>query len=195
MEVSPSAVPPVCRILDYGRYKYEQSKKAHEARKKQSVVQVKEVKFRLKTGAGDHQTKVNHLRDFLSDGKKAKVTMFFRGREIVHNSLGMKTLQRVAKELEDVAVTEQAPRFEGRAMFMILTPNKKVLAEVEARKAKALAQADAEDPKGRRHDTEDISLGEGDVAGDAEEDGKGRGDSGGDAAASLSDATQADTAE
>ena len=143
VEVSPNAVPPVCRVLDYGRYKYEQSKKAHEAKKKQSVVQVKEVKFRLKTGEGDHHTKVNKLRDFLSEGKKTKVTMFFRGREIVHNALGMKNLERVAKELEDIAVIEQPPRFEGRSMFMILTPTKKVLAEIDARKVRAAAAATA----------------------------------------------------
>lgn len=125
VEVSPNAAPPVCRVLDFGKYKYELSKKAHEARKKQTVIKVKEVKFRLKTDEHDHETKVRNIRKFLDEGNKVKVTMFFRGREIVHNDMGMKILQSVSEEVGESANVEQAPRFEGRAMFMILAPRKR----------------------------------------------------------------------
>jgi translation initiation factor IF-3 len=125
VEISPNANPPVCRVLDYGKYKYEQAKKAHDAKKKQTVIQVKEVKFRLNTDDHDHDTKVRHIRSFLEEGKKAKVTMFFRGREIVHNDIGRKTLERIAEQLTDIALVEQEPRFEGRAMFMMLAPRRR----------------------------------------------------------------------
>jgi len=125
VEIVPNATPPVCRVLDYGKYKYEQAKKAHEAKKKQTVIQIKEVKFRLKTDDHDEETKVRHIREFLEDGKKVKATMFFRGREIVHNEMGRKTLEKVAESLGDVGIVEQEPRFEGRAMFMMLAPKKR----------------------------------------------------------------------
>ncbi len=125
VEIVPNATPPVCRVLDYGKYKYEQAKKAHEAKRKQTVIQIKEVKFRLKTDDHDHDTKVRHIREFLEDGKKVKATMFFRGREIVHNEIGRKTLEKIAEAVTDVGQVEQEPRFEGRAMFMMLAPKKR----------------------------------------------------------------------
>jgi translation initiation factor IF-3 len=124
VEVSPTAVPPVCRIMDYGKFKYQQSKKLQEARKKTSHVVVKEVKLRPKTDTHDIATKVKHIRRFLEEGNKAKVTLMFRGREITHTELGVKILDRVAEDLQDVAIIELKPKMEGRALFMIVAPKK-----------------------------------------------------------------------
>jgi len=120
VEISPNANPPVCKIMDYGRYKYEQTKKKQEAKKKQTTFQVKEIKVRPKTGEHDLQTKLGHIRKFLEKKDKVKVTVIFRGREITLSNLGRDVLQRMAEELEDIAVVEQYPKFEGRTMFMIL---------------------------------------------------------------------------
>jgi translation initiation factor IF-3 len=122
VEVSPKAVPPVCRIMDFGKYKYEQKKKAAESRKHQSHVVVKEVKFRPKTEEHDYQFKVRHIQRFLQEGNKAKVTVAFRGREITHSELGRAILDKIVKDVEQVGVVEQLPRLEGRHMIMILTP-------------------------------------------------------------------------
>jgi translation initiation factor IF-3 len=122
VEVAPNAQPPVCRIMDFGKFKYQQQKRQQEAKKKQSVIQVKEIKVRPKTDEHDFQTKVKHIRRFLEDGDRCKVTVFFRGREIVHKDRGLKMLQRVIDELQDVAKVEQQPQFEGRTMSMLLTP-------------------------------------------------------------------------
>lgn len=120
MEISPNANPPVCKIMDYGRYKYEQTKKKQEAKKKQTTFQVKEIKVRPKTGEHDLQTKLGHIRKFIEKKDKVKVTVIFRGREITLSNLGRDVLQRMAEEVEDIAVVEQYPKFEGRTMFMIL---------------------------------------------------------------------------
>ena len=120
VEISPNANPPVCKIMDYGRYKYEQTKKKQEAKKKQTTFQVKEIKVRPKTGEHDLQTKLGHIRKFIEKKDKVKVTVIFRGREITLSNLGREVLQRMAAELEDIAVVEQYPKFEGRTMFMIL---------------------------------------------------------------------------
>ncbi len=120
MEISPNANPPVCKIMDYGRFKYEQTKKKQEAKKKQTTFQVKEIKVRPKTGEHDLQTKLGHIRKFIEKKDKVKVTVIFRGREITLSKLGKDVLQRMAEDLEDVAVVEQYPKFEGRTMFMIL---------------------------------------------------------------------------
>lgn len=120
VEISPNANPPVCKIMDYGRYKYEQTKKKQEAKKKQTTFQVKEIKVRPKTGEHDLQTKLGHIRKFIEKKDKVKVTVIFRGREITLSKLGKDILQRMAEELEDIAVVEQYPKFEGRTMFMIL---------------------------------------------------------------------------
>ncbi len=122
VEVAPLADPPVCRILDYGKYKYQQSKRSQQARRKQRSVQVKEVKMRPKTEEHDYQFKLNHARRFLSAGNKVKVTIMFRGREMAHTDLGRRKLDRFVEELGEIAQVESAPRLEGRNMSMILSP-------------------------------------------------------------------------
>ena len=122
VEVSPNASPPVCKIMDYGRYKYEQTKKTQEAKKKQSTFQVKEIKVRPKTGDHDLNTKVGHIRKFIDKKDKVKVTCMFRGREITLTDQARNLLQRIAEEVEDIALVEQFPKFEGRTMMMILAP-------------------------------------------------------------------------
>ena len=122
VEVAPDANPPVCRIMDYGKYRYEQSKKAKDAKKKQSIIQVKEIKMRPKTDEHDFQFKARHIEKFLKEGNKAKITMIFRGRELMHTDLGRKLLDRLAEDLKETAMIEQMPRQEGKTMVMILAP-------------------------------------------------------------------------
>jgi translation initiation factor IF-3 len=122
VEVAPEAKPPVCRIMDYGKYRYEQSKKSREAKKKQTIIQVKEIKLRPKTEDHDFQFKARHAERFLKDGNKTKVTMMFRGREMVHLDRGRLQLDRFAEALKEVAVIEQPARLEGRNMVMVLGP-------------------------------------------------------------------------
>lgn len=125
VEVSPNAEPPVCRIMDFGKYKFEVGKKQQAAKKKQKQVQIKEIKFRPRTEEGDYNTKLRHLREFLEEGDKAKVTLRYRGREFAHPELGMQLLERVAKDLEELSIVEQMPKMEGRQMVMMLSPKKK----------------------------------------------------------------------
>ena len=125
VEVSPMARPPVCKIMDYGKFKYQQKRKANEAKKKQQVIELKEIKFRPKTDVHDFQTKVNHLKNFLQEGNKGKVTVMFRGREIVHPQIGFDMLKRVAEAISEEAVIESSARMEGRQMVMIVGPQKK----------------------------------------------------------------------
>ncbi len=122
VEVSPNAKPPVCKIMDYGRYKYEQTKKKQEAKKKQSTVQVKEIKVRPKTGAHDLQTKIGHITKFIGNKDKVKVTVMFRGREITLSQQGRDMLSRIAESVNEIATVESYPKFEGRTMIMILAP-------------------------------------------------------------------------
>jgi translation initiation factor IF-3 len=122
VEVAPQANPPVCRIMDYGKFKYLQSKKTQEARKKQTVIQVKEVKFRPKIEDHDVAFKVKNIRRFLAQKDKIKVSLIFRGREIAHPQIGVDLLKRVAAELEDIGTVEQAPKIEGRNLTMIIAP-------------------------------------------------------------------------
>ena len=122
VEVSPNANPPVCKIMDYGRYKYEQTKKQQEAKKKQSTFQVKEIKVRPKTGDHDLQTKIGHIKKFLGKQDKVKVTVVFRGREISLTDMAREQLKYIVAETEEVATVEQTPKFEGRTMVMILAP-------------------------------------------------------------------------
>lgn len=124
VEVSSNATPPVCRIMDYGKFKYEQQKKKQDAKKRQAVVQVKEIKVRPKTDEHDYETKLKHIRSFLEDGDRCKVTVFFRGREIVHKERGIEILERIVKDLEDVGKVEQEPRAEGRTLQMLVVPKK-----------------------------------------------------------------------
>ena len=125
VEIAPTAKPPVCRLMDYGKYKYRESKRQHEAKLKQKQIQVKEVKFRPGTDEGDYKIKVRNLTRFLTEGDKAKVTLRFRGREMAHQDLGMALLKRVEADLKEVGVVEQWPRLEGRQMIMIIGPKKK----------------------------------------------------------------------
>ena len=125
VEVSPEAKPPVVKLMDYGKYKYEQQKKKNEAKKKQKVIEIKEVKFRPGTDEGDYKIKVRNLTRFLTEGDKTKVTLRFRGREMAHQELGMQLLKRVEADLKEVGIVEQWPKLEGRQMIMILGPKKK----------------------------------------------------------------------
>ena len=124
VEVSPNASPPVCRVMDYGKYKFEANKQQQKAKKKQKQIQVKEIKFRPRTEEGDYQTKVRKLREFLEKGDKAKVTLRYRGREFAHQELGLELLKRVAADLEEFSSVEQMPKMEGRQMVMMLSPKK-----------------------------------------------------------------------
>jgi len=124
VEVSPNATPPVCRIMDFGKYRFEHSKKQQAAKKKQKRTQIKEIKFRPRTEEGDYQVKLRKLRTFLEHGDKTKVTMRYRGREFAHQELGMQLLKRVEADLEDIANVEQMPNMEGRQMVMMLGPKK-----------------------------------------------------------------------
>lgn len=125
VEVSPNAAPPVVRVMDYGKYVFEQNKKNQVAKRKQKQIQIKEVKFRPGTEEGDYQVKLRNLVRFLTEGDKAKVTLRFRGREMMHQDLGRKLLQRVEADLAELATVEQHPRLEGRQMVMVLSPKKK----------------------------------------------------------------------
>ncbi len=125
VEVSPNADPPVCRILDFGKFLFEQSKKAHAAKRKQKQIQVKEIKFRPGTEEGDYQVKLRNLIRFLTEGDKAKVTLRYRGREMAHQELGFKLLQRVQQDLQEFGSVEQMPKLEGRQLVMVISPKKK----------------------------------------------------------------------
>jgi len=126
VEIAATADPPVCRLMDYGKFKYQEQKRAAEAKSKQKIVEVKEVKFRPGTDEGDYNIKMRNLRRFISeDGDKGKVTLRYRGREITHQDIGMRLLERIREELSDVAVVEHMPKLEGRQMIMVLAPKKK----------------------------------------------------------------------
>jgi translation initiation factor IF-3 len=125
VEIAPTAVPPVCRLMDYGKFRYQESKRAHEAKLKQKQIQVKEVKFRPGTDEGDYQIKLRNLIRFLTDGDKTKITLRFRGREMAHQELGVALLKRVEADLAPHGQVEQWPKLEGRQMVMMLGPKKK----------------------------------------------------------------------
>lgn len=125
VEVAPSSEPPVCRILDYGKFRYQQSKKLQDAKKSQTTIQVKEIRFRPKTETHDLQVKIKHIRKFLDQHDKVKITMMFRGREIAYTDIGRKIMEDVREALAETSVVEQQPRLEGRNMIMILAPPKK----------------------------------------------------------------------
>ena len=125
VEIAPTATPPVCRLMDYGKFKYRESKKRHEAKLKQKQIQVKEIKFRPGTDEGDYQIKVRNLIKFLQEGDKTKITLRFRGREVTHQEIGLRLLQRVEADLAEFGMVEQFPKMEGRQMVMVLSPKKK----------------------------------------------------------------------
>ncbi len=125
VEISPNADPPVCKVMDYGKYLFEQSKKLQAAKKKQKQILLKEIKFRPGTEEGDYQVKLRSLTKFLDEGNKTKITVRFRGREMAHREIGMDLLKRLEKDLEELANVEQFPKFEGRQMVMVMGPKKK----------------------------------------------------------------------
>lgn len=125
VEIASQAEPPVCKVMDYGKFRFEENKKRHEAKKKQKQIQIKEVKFRPNTDIGDYNVKLRNLTRFLEDGDKTKVTLRFRGREMAHQELGLELLQRIEKDLEELSTVEQMPRREGRLMVMVLAPKKR----------------------------------------------------------------------
>ena len=125
VEISPNADPPVCKVMNYGKYQFEQAKKLQIAKKKQKQIQVKEIKFRPGTEEGDYQVKLKSLIKFLNEGDKTKITLRYRGREMAHRELGMDVLKRIETDLEDLAVVEQYPKLEGRQMVMVMAPKKK----------------------------------------------------------------------
>ncbi|KMQ80473.1 Translation initiation factor 3 [Candidatus Burkholderia pumila] len=125
VEIAPQASPPVCRLMDYGKFKYSEAKKQHEAKLKQKIVQVKEVKFRPGTDDGDYNIKLRNLTRFLEDGDKTKITLRFRGREMAHQEIGMRMLERLKADLDEYGQVEQMPKMEGRQMIMVLAPKKK----------------------------------------------------------------------
>lgn len=126
VEIAPMAQPPVCRVMDFGKFKYQESKKAHEAKLKQKQIQVKEVKLRPATDENDYQIKLRNLKRFLEEGDKCKVTLRFRGREMAHQEFGLRQLERVKADLEELGQVEQMPKMEGRQMVMVIAPLKKV---------------------------------------------------------------------
>jgi translation initiation factor IF-3 len=126
VEIAPLANPPVCKLMDYGKFRYREQKKAHEAKLKQKQIQIKEIKFRPRTDEGDYKIKLNKLIEFLEEGDKAKVTLRFRGREMAHQEFGKRVLERVKADLEEIGVVEQFPKMEGRQMVMVIAPKKKV---------------------------------------------------------------------
>jgi len=125
VEIAPQASPPVCRLMDYGKFKYQEQKRQAEAKAKQKTIQVKEVKFRPGTDEGDYQVKLRNLKRFLEDGDKAKITLRFRGREMAHQEFGVRLLERVRNDVEEIATVEQMPKLEGRQMIMVIAPRKK----------------------------------------------------------------------
>lgn len=125
VEVSPTADPPVCRIMDYGQFKYQQSKRAHEAKKHQKVIHLKEIKLRPKTEEHDFQFKLKHALEFIEEGNKVKVSVFFRGREMIHQDLGHRLLNKFVELAAEVSTVEVPPKMEGRSLSMVLTPRKK----------------------------------------------------------------------
>jgi len=140
VEIAPTADPPVCRLMDYGKFKYQEQKKAAEAKSKQKVIEVKEVKFRPGTDDGDYNIKMRNIRRFLDDGDKCKITLRFRGREITHQELGLALLNRIRDDLGDTIIVEQFPKLEGRQMIMMIAPGR--------RKAGGAAKPAAETPAG-----------------------------------------------
>jgi len=146
VEIAPLAVPPVCKLMDYGKFRYREQKKEHEAKRKQKQIQVKEIKFRPGTDEGDYKIKLQKLIDFLNEGDKAKVTLRFRGREMAHKEFGERLLERVRKDLDAVGLVEQFPKLEGRQMVMVLAPKRKTPLVKEKSAAKA-AKPKAESKK------------------------------------------------
>ncbi len=146
VEIAPLANPPVCKLMDYGKFRYREQKKAHEAKLKQKQIQVKEIKFRPGTDEGDYKIKLGKLVQFLEEGDKAKVTLRFRGREMAHKEFGERLLERVKKDLDAVGLVEQFPRLEGRQMVMVLAPKRKAPPVKAKAKPKAEGKSESKKP-------------------------------------------------
>ncbi len=140
IEIAPNANPPTCKIMDYGKYKYEQKKKAQESKKKQTIVSIKEIQIRPRTDSHDLAIKLNHARRFLENGDKTKITMRFRGREMAHQNIGQQQIQKVIQTLADVSVVEHLPKMEGRQMFVMLAPTPAILRKIIQKKKETLTQ-------------------------------------------------------
>ena len=138
IEIAPNANPPTCKIMDYGKYKYEQKKKAQESKKKQTIISIKEIQIRPRTDAHDLTIKLNHARRFLENGDKTKITMRFRGREMAHQDIGRQQIKKVIKALEDVSVVEFLPKMEGRQMFVMLNPTPDILKKIAQKKKESI---------------------------------------------------------
>ena len=141
VEISPTANPPVCRLMDYGKFKYQEQKKAAEAKAKQTVIEIKEIKFRPGTDDGDYNIKMRNIKRFLADGDKCKITLRYRGREITHQEIGMALLNRIRAELGDTILVEQFPKLEGRQMIMMIAPGRKKIATAKVAPAESSAAA------------------------------------------------------
>ena len=141
VEIAPNAQPPVCRIMDYGKYKYELEKKDKQAKKHQSATKVKEIQLHPNVGDHDYQTKLRHMRDFLDEGHRVKIGVFFRGRESAHQDIGFELMNRVMKDCSDLATPEQAPKFLGRNLFMLLSPRPGIRTRLQAEAQQAEAEA------------------------------------------------------
>jgi translation initiation factor IF-3 len=141
VEIAATAIPPVCRLMDYGKFKYQEQKKAAEAKAKQTVIEIKEIKFRPGTDDGDYNIKMRNIRRFLAEGDKCKITLRFRGREITHQELGMALLNRIRDELGELILVEQFPKLEGRQMIMMIAPGRKKIAAVKAAPVESSATA------------------------------------------------------
>ncbi len=147
VEIAPTAQPPVCKLMDFGKFRYQEQKRAHEAKLKQKQIQVKEIKFRPRTDEGDYKIKVGRLTEFLEEGDKVKVTLRFRGREMAHQEFGFRVLERVKADLEPYGQVEQFPKMEGRQMVMVIAPKKKITTVVRPKKARSHDDAPAEMPR------------------------------------------------
>jgi translation initiation factor IF-3 len=149
VEIAPLAKPPVCKLMDYGKFKYREAKKAHEAKLKQKQIHVKEVKFRPSTDEGDYKIKLRNLIKFLEEGDKAKVTLRYRGREMAHQEFGVRLIERVKQDLDPYAVVEQFPKMEGRQLIMVLAPKKgkKEVKKPVKKEAKPKEPKEAKEPK------------------------------------------------
>ena len=146
IEIAPNANPPTCKIMDYGKYKYEQKKKAQESKKKQTIISIKEIQIRPRTDAHDLTIKLNHARRFLENGDKTKITMRFRGREMAHQNIGREQIKKVIKALEDVSVVEFLPKMEGRQMFVMLNPTPAILKKIAQKKKESVMKKASTSP-------------------------------------------------
>jgi translation initiation factor IF-3 len=143
VEIAPTAQPPVCRIMDYGKFKFQEAKRLHEAKSKQKQIEIKEIKLRPQTDEHDYQIKMRKIREFIAEGDKVKITLRFRGREMAHQEFGVRQLERIRADTDEICLVEQWPRLEGRLMVMMLAPKKKIVAPVkEAAKKAPAASAD-----------------------------------------------------